>query len=86
VRALVRNVDKARDLPSGIERVPGDSWIRDLWSALSTARAVVTTATGYTDWTSPDSAVDSQGNRKPDLRRGTRSHPAIRVHKRAFGR
>ncbi|MHB8656343.1 MAG: SDR family oxidoreductase [Solirubrobacteraceae bacterium] len=64
VRALVRNIDSPSDMPSNVQRAQGDILDpRSLEPALEGVRAVVTTATGYTDWASPNPAVDSQGNR-----------------------
>jgi hypothetical protein len=62
VRALVRG--RSHSLPAGVETVRGD--VLDpasLPAALAGARAIVTTATGFSDWASPNPAVDSEGNR-----------------------
>jgi uncharacterized protein YbjT (DUF2867 family) len=62
VRALVRRDQD--ELPAGVETVRGDLLEPDsLAPALAGIETVVTTATGFGDWASPNPAVDGEGNR-----------------------
>lgn len=63
VRALLRGADPG-SLPPGVEIVHGDLLDpASLDTALAGARALVSTATGYSDWKRPNRRVDGEGNR-----------------------
>jgi uncharacterized protein YbjT (DUF2867 family) len=62
VRALVRG--DHGEFPAEVETVRGDLLQPDsLGPALAGTETVVTTATGFSDWASPNPAVDDEGNR-----------------------